>query len=90
MLHCEDTRCNQLSHLENGACTIKLKCFASVDQMDAALFPLQCPQPLSLAALQLPVTNMLREDILIISIRQEPLTLLPICAFHPDGKRQNL
>lgn len=39
MLHCEDTRCNQLSHLENGACTIKLKCFASVDQMDAALFP---------------------------------------------------
>lgn len=90
MLHCEDTRCNQLSHLENGACTIKLKCFASVDQMDAALFPLQCPQPLSLAALQLPVTNMLREDILIISIRQEPLTLLPICAFHPDGRRQNL
>lgn len=43
MLHCEDTRSNQLSHLENGACTIKLKCFASVDQMDASLFPAQRP-----------------------------------------------
>lgn len=38
MHHCKDTCSNQLNHLANGLCTIKLKCFASVDQMDVSLF----------------------------------------------------
>lgn len=43
MHHCKDTCSNQLNHLVNDLCAIKLKRFASVDQMDVLLFSAQHP-----------------------------------------------